>query len=73
MYATPEAEFISYPVGVYSLWLIFTLHFVTDSKGDNDIMDVKKMCHVQQITPVLDKPRKYVFRQPNFQKFPGEM
>ena len=54
MYATQKAEFISYPAGVYSFWLIFTLHFVTDSKGDNDIMDVKKMCHVQQITPVLD-------------------
>ena len=29
--------------GVYSFWLIFTLHFVTDSKGNTDIMDVKKM------------------------------
>ena len=48
-----------YATGVYCLWLIFTLHFVPDSKGNNNIIDVKKMCHVQQIAPSLRKNGKY--------------
>ena len=45
-----------YATGVYCLWEIFTLHFVADSKGNNDIIDAsEKMCHVQKIAPSLRK------------------
>ena len=52
---------------IYML-LVFTLFgwsslyiFVTDSKGNNDIIDVKKMWDIQQIAPSLKNKRKYFF------------
>ena len=51
MYAMPKAEFICY----WCLLFLRDLHFVADSKGNNDIIDVKKMCHIQKIGPCLRK------------------
>ena len=40
--------------------LVFTVYFVADSNGNNDIIDVKKMCHVQKIAPSLTKKENIV-------------
>ena len=50
MYATPKAEFICY----WCLLFLVDLHFRL-IRAHNDIIDVKRMCHVQQIAPSLRK------------------
>ena len=49
MYAMPKAEVICY----WCLLFLRDPHFVADSK--RNIIDVKKMCHVQKIAPSLRK------------------
>ena len=78
----PKAEFICY----WCLLFLRDLHFVADSKGNNVIIDVKKLCHVQKIAPSLRKKGNILLvsntlvlfqmafktRQTNFQNFPEE-
>ena len=49
MYAMPKAEFIC------NWCLLFWRDLHSDSKVNNDIIDVKKMCHLQKIAPSLRK------------------
>ena len=51
MYAMPKAEFICYWCSLF----LRDLHFVADFKGNNEKIDVKKMCHFQKIGLSLRK------------------
>ena len=48
-----------YATGVYCFGEIFTLHFVADSKGNNDIIDVEKNMSRSENCPKSEKKGKY--------------
>ena len=49
----------SYVTGIYYFWLIFTVHFVTGSKGNDDIIRCEKNVSRSAICPKSEKKGKY--------------
>ena len=57
MNAMPKAEFICYWCLLF--WRDLHLHFVADSKGNNDIIDVEKNMSRSENCPKSEKKGKY--------------